>query len=555
MAQLLSGFFGQIKQQLSDLVDTPIMHHMLVRNGETAISPPLNARKPQATAPHAIVPHAVVIGSGFGGLAAAVRLGARGYRVTVLEKLDAPGGRAYVYRQDGFTFDAGPTVITAPFLLEELWTLCNRRFADDIDLRPVSPYYRIRFDDGVVFDYTGDAQGMRAEVAKLAPGDVAGYERFLKASEAIYKVGFEQLGHVPFDTWADMARVLPALVKLEGYRTVYSLACKHVSDARLRVVLTFQSLLVGGNPFATTSVYCLIAFLERRFGVHFAMGGTGSLVKGLVSLIEGQGGIVRCNQAVAEITASAGSVTGVRLASGETLAAQVVVSNADSATTYRNLVAPEHRKRWTDRRIERARYSMSLFVWYFGTKRQYPDVAHHTISLGPRYRELLTDIFDRKLLAEDFSLYLHRPTATDPSLAPPGCDAFYVLSPVPHLQSGTDWQKTAEPYRKAIERSLQATLLPGLSDEIVSSLILTPQDFQDRLSSFRGAAFGLEPVLTQSAWFRPHNRSEELKNLYLVGAGTHPGAGLPGVLSSARVLDTVVPHADTFKSSNTPKKS
>ena len=324
-----------------------------------------------------------------------------------------------------------------------------------------------------------------------------------------------------------------------------------MADPRLRVVLTFQSLLVGGNPFATTSVYCLIAFLERRWGVHFPMGGTGSLVKGLVSLIEGQGGAVRCNRGVAQITVETGAngiarATGVRLESGETIAADVVVSNADSAWTYRHLVAPEHRSRWTDRRIERARYSMSLFVWYFGTKRQYPDVAHHTIALGPRYRELLTDIFDRKLLADDFSLYLHRPTATDPSLAPEGCDAFYVLSPVPHLQSGTDWAKHAEPYRLAIQQRLQATLLPGLADEIVSSRLLTPQDFQDRLSSFRGAAFSLEPVLTQSAWFRPHNRSEELDCLYLVGAGTHPGAGLPGVLSSARVLDSVVPHADSL---------
>ena len=508
-------------------------------------SPPLATQSPGPK------PHAVVIGSGFGGLAAAVRLGARGYRVTVLEKLDAPGGRAYVYRQDGFTFDAGPTVITAPFLFEELWALCGRRMADDIDLRPVAPYYRIRFDDGECFDYSGDAVAMRAEVARFAPDDVAGYERFLKASEAIYKVGFEQLGDQPFDSWADMVRVLPALLKLEGYRTVYSLACKHVRDARLRVVLTFQSLLVGGNPFATTSVYCLIAFLERRWGVHFPMGGTGSLVKGLVSLIEGQGGAVRCNRGVAQITVETGAngiarATGVRLESGETIAADVVVSNADSAWTYRHLVAPEHRSRWTDRRIERARYSMSLFVWYFGTKRQYPDVAHHTIALGPRYRELLTDIFDRKLLADDFSLYLHRPTATDPSLAPEGCDAFYVLSPVPHLQSGTDWAKHAEPYRLAIQQRLQATLLPGLADEIVSSRLLTPQDFQDRLSSFRGAAFSLEPVLTQSAWFRPHNRSEELDCLYLVGAGTHPGAGLPGVLSSARVLDSVVPHADSL---------
>lgn len=494
-------------------------------------------------------PHAIVIGSGFGGLAAAVRLGARGYRVTVLEKLDAPGGRAYVYRQDGFTFDAGPTVITAPFLFEELWALCGRRLADDVDLRPVSPFYRIRFDDGHCFDYSGDAAAMRAEVARLAPDDVAGYERFLQASEAIYKVGFEQLGDVPFDHWSDMARVLPELLKLEGYRTVYGLACKHVKDERLRVVLTFQSLLVGGNPFATTSVYCLIAFLERRWGVHFAMGGTGSLVKGLVGLIEGQQGVVRCNQAVAEITVAEGAATGVRLASGEWLAADVVVSNADAAWTYKHLLPGVKRKRWTDARLERTRYSMSLFVWYFGTRRQYPDVAHHTILLGPRYRELLGDIFDRKLLAEDFSLYLHRPTATDPSLAPPGCDAFYVLSPVPHLQSGTDWRAAAEPYRLAIQQRLEQTLLPGLGDQLVSSHLLTPQDFQDRLSSFRGAAFAMEPVLTQSAWFRPHNRSEELRGLYLVGAGTHPGAGLPGVLSSARILDKVVPHGQEIQRS------
>lgn len=496
-------------------------------------------------------PHAIVIGSGFGGLAAAIRLGARGYRVTVLERLDAPGGRAYVYRQDGFTFDAGPTVITAPFLLEELWAMCGRRMSDDIDLRPVAPFYRIRFDDGTVFDYCGDATAMRAKVAQLAPGDVQGYENFLAASQAIYKVGFEELGDVPFDSWSDMLRVLPDLVRLEAYRTVYGMACRHVSDPKLRQVLTFQSLLVGGNPFTTTSVYCLIAFLERRWGVHFAMGGTGRLVSGLVALIHGQGGRVLCNQSVSEIIVKAGSASGVRLATGATLAADVVVSNADSATTYRQLVAPEHRRRWTNQRIEKARYSMSLFVWYFGTRRQYPDVAHHTIALGPRYRDLLADIFDRKQLADDFSLYLHRPTATDTSLAPPGCDTFYVLSPVPHMGSGTNWQERAEPYRKSIEQRLQETLLPDLKNQIVSSRMLTPQDFQDRLSSFRGAAFGLEPVLTQSAWFRPHNRSEEVKHLYLVGAGTHPGAGLPGVLSSARILDKLVPHADTFISPST----
>ncbi|MFG6432024.1 phytoene desaturase [Roseateles sp. LYH14W] len=488
-------------------------------------------------------PQALVIGSGFGGLAAAVRLGARGYRVTVLEKLDAPGGRAYVHKQDGFTFDAGPTVITAPFLFEELWALCGKKLADDVDLRPVAPFYRVRFDDGTVFDYSGDAEAMRAEVAKLSPGDVAGYERFLAASEAIYKVGFEQLGHVSFERWTDMAKVLPDLLKLEGYRTVYGLASKHVKDEKLRVVLTFQSLLVGGNPFSTTSVYCLIAFLERRFGVHFAMGGTGALVRGLVGLIEGQGGRVLCGQGVEEILVDEGAACGVRLQTGQQLRADVVVSNADSAWTYKHLLPGRLRRRWTDKRIAKARYSMSLFVWYFGTRRQYRDVAHHTISLGPRYEGLLDDIFTNKHLADDFSLYLHRPTATDPSLAPPGCDTFYVLAPVPHLDAGVDWALRAEPYRAAIAKRLSETLLPGLEQEVVSSLMLTPQDFQDRLSSYKGAAFALEPVLTQSAWFRPHNRSEEVERLYLVGAGTHPGAGLPGVLSSARVLDSIVPHA------------
>jgi phytoene desaturase len=496
---------------------------------------------------HDTRPHAVVIGSGFGGLAAAVRLGARGYRVTVLERLDAPGGRAYVYRQDGFVFDAGPTVITAPFLFEELWQLCGKRLADDVELRPVSPFYRVRFDDGTVFDYSGDADAMRAEVARIAPDDVAGYERFLAASRAIYTVGFEQLGDQPFDRFADMAAALPQLLKLQGYRSVHGLACQHVRNEKLRVLLTFQSLLVGGNPFQTTSVYCLIAHLERRFGVHFAMGGTGRLVQGLVGLIEGQGGRVACNATVDEILAEDGAARGVRLAGGERIEADVVVSNADAAWTYSRLLRGVARKRWTDRKLRRARYSMSLFVWYFGTRRQYPEVAHHSIVLGPRYKGLLDDIFVRQHLADDFSLYLHRPTATDASLAPPGCDTFYVLAPVPHLDGGVDWQARAEPYRQAIAERLAATVLPGLQEQIISSRMLTPQDFQDRLLSVKGAAFSFEPLLTQSAWFRPHNRSEELRGLYLVGAGTHPGAGLPGVLTSAKVLDRVVPHADTLR--------
>src|SRR6201996_6424621 len=488
-------------------------------------------------------PHAVVIGSGFGGLAAAVRLGAQGYRVTVLEKLDAPGGRAYVHRQDGFTLDAGPTIVTAPFLFEELWKLCGRRMSDDVTLVPVSPFYRIRFQDGSHFNYSGDPVAMRAEIARFSTEDVAGYDAYMKASEAIFKVGFEQLGDVPFSAWTDMAKITPEMIRLSSYRSVFGLVSRYFRNPRLRVVFSFHPLLIGGNPFTASSIYCLIAFLERRWGVHFALGGTGRLVEGLVRLIEGQGGKVCCNQDVHQIIVTNGVAQGVRLASGETMAADLVVSNADSAWTYRHLLPSSARSRWTNKRIERARYSMSLFVWYFGTRRKYDEVPHHTILLGPRYKELLADIFERKILADDFSLYLHRPTATDSSLAPDGCDAFYVLSPVPHLQSGTDWRVTAEKYRCAIASELGRTMLPDLENQIVTSRTLTPQDFQDRLSSFRGAAFGLEPILTQSAWFRPHNKSEDIANLYLVGAGTHPGAGLPGVLSSARVLDSLVPDA------------
>ncbi len=491
-------------------------------------------------------PRAVVVGSGFGGLAAAVRLGARGYRVTVLEKLDAPGGRAYVRHREGFTFDSGPTVITAPQLFEELWTLCGKRLADDIDMKPVTPFYRIRFHDGEVFDYTGDAEAMRREVGRFSPADVAGYERFLIASEAIFRVGFEKLAHVPFDSWMSMARIVPEMVRLQSFRSVYGLVSSYIKNERLREVLSFHPLLVGGNPFTTTSIYTLIAFLERKWGVHFPVGGTGALVNGLVELIEGQGGELRCNSEVQRICVENGRATGVRLVTGEVVDADIVISNADSAWTYRHLLEPEHRKKWTDSRIEKMRYSMSLFVWYFGTKKKYEDVAHHTILLGPRYRGLLDDIFDNKILSDDFSLYLHRPTATDPALAPDGCDAFYVLSPVPHLESGTDWAVEGEIYRKRIEQLLEATVLPGLAENLVVSETLTPQGFQDQLSSFRGAAFGMEPVLTQSAYFRPHNKSEDVENLFLVGAGTHPGAGVPGVLSSAKVLDTIVPDASVF---------
>jgi phytoene desaturase len=491
-------------------------------------------------------PHAVVIGSGFGGLAAAVRLGAKGYRVTICEKLEQAGGRASVFRQDGFTFDAGPTIITLPFLFEELWALAGRRFADDIDLRPLSPFYKIIFNDGSHFACSGDEAAMRAEVLRLSPGDLPGYERFLKRSEEIYAFAFEELGQVPFNSFATMAKALPSFVRHRADRSVYGLVSRYIRDPRLRFAFSFHPLFIGGNPFRVTGLYALVSHLERRFGVHFAMGGTGALVAGLVKLIEGQGGRLRLNTQVQEITVENGSATGVILAGGERLPAAVVVSNADAAWTYRHLLDPRHVRRWTPAKLAKARYSMSLFVWYFGTKRTYPEVDHHTILLGPRYRELLDDIFERKVLADDFSLYLHRPTASDPALAPPGCDTFYALSPVPHLQADVDWTVAAEPYRRRIEGELERRLMPGLGRSIVSSRVFTPLDFRDRLSSLHGAAFGLEPVLLQSAWFRPHNASEDVRNLFLVGASTHPGAGVPGVLSSARILDQLVPHAQTI---------
>jgi phytoene desaturase len=491
-------------------------------------------------------PHVVVIGAGVGGLAAAIRLGAKGYRVTVLDRLDAPGGRAYTYRQDGYTFDAGPTIITAPYIFEELWSLCGQRMADHVELRASDPFYRIHFDDGAHFTYSGDHAAMRAEVARLSPGDVDGYDRYLRASGEIYKVAFEQLAHKPFHSLGFTLRAAADLIRLRGYRSVYSRVSEFFRNEHLRTVFSFHPLLIGGNPFTATSYYCLIAHLESKYGVHYAVGGTGALVRGMVDLIGHTGGSVRCNAEVDRILVRAGRATGVALAGGEEIAADVVVSNAEPAWTYGRLLRDHPRRRWTDAKLARARHSMGLVVWYFGTDRRFDDVLHHNMILGPRYRGLLDDIFHRHKLADDCSLYLHRPTASDPSLAPPGCDAFYVLSPVPNLASGTDWPATAERYRAQLQQRLESTLLPGLGRSIVYSHMLTPQDFRDRYLSLYGAGFAMEPRLLQSAWFRPHNRSEEVEGLYLVGAGTHPGAGLPGVVSSARVLDSLLPHASCF---------
>ncbi len=488
-------------------------------------------------------PTAIVIGSGFGGLAAAIRLSCKGYRVKVFEKLDAPGGRAYVHRQDGYTFDAGPTIITAPHLLAELWTLCGRNFGDDITLQAMEPFYRIRFDDGSWFDYSGDDEQMRREIARFNPDDLPGYERFMVAANQACKLGFEELGHKAFNSISDLLAAMPSMIRMKAWQTLYDLVASHIKDPKLRMVFSFHPLLIGGNPFSVTRVYSLINTLERRWGVHWAMGGTGALVRGLVKLLEERGVPIHLNSPVRRINVTAGRATGITLESGESIDADLVISNGDAAWTYRHLIDAQHRQHWTDRKIDSRKYSMSLFVWYFGTDRRWDEVPHHMILLGPRYKGLLDDMFKRHKLANDFSLYLHRPSASDPGMAPEGCDSFYVLAPVPHLGSGTDWQAEAEAFRQKIEDYLDNSVLPGLGKHIVTSRLMTPQDFKDRLWSHRGAAFGMEPVLLQSAWFRPHNRSEDVQNLYMVGASTHPGAGVPGVLMSAKAMALTVPDA------------
>jgi len=487
----------------------------------------------------------VVIGSGFGGLSAAIRLQAQGHAVTLVEKRDKPGGRAYVYEQDGFTFDGGPTIITAPWLIHELFELCGKRTDDYVRLVPVSPFYNIRFDDGSVFRYTGKRDEVIAEIRKFNPDDVGGYLEFAAATEEIFKTGFALIDK-PFTRFGDMLRVAPDLVRLQSHRSVAGFVGRYIKDERLRQVFSFHPLLVGGNPFQSTSIYALIHTLEQKWGVWFAMGGTGALVRGLARLFEDAGGTMLLEREVGEIVVDERTrrATGVRLQSGELLRADAVVSNADVAYTYMHMLPARVRRVNSDRRMRRMRYSMSLFVIYFGTDRRYDDIAHHEILMGPRYKPLLDSIFTTKQLAADFSLYLHRPTATDPSLAPPGCDSWYVLSPVPHLGGDTDWRTAAGPYRDAIMRYLEERYLPGLSRHIVSEHRIDPLHFRDTLNSHLGSAFSVEPILTQSAWFRPHNVSEDVPNLYFAGAGTHPGAGLPGVMSSGKIVAEMIGAAE-----------
>ncbi|MBF9032575.1 phytoene desaturase [Rhodobacterales bacterium HKCCE3408] len=491
---------------------------------------------------------AIVIGAGLGGLAAAMRLGAKGYRVTVLDRLDTPGGRGSAIHRDGHRFDLGPTIVTVPQVFRDLWTACGRDFDADVDLRPLDPFYEIRWPDGSRFSASQDTEKMKAEIARLSPGDLPGYDKFLADSERRYEFGFEDLGRRPMHKLADLLKVLPTFGLLRADRSVHAHAARRFRDERLRMAFSFHPLFIGGDPFRVTSMYILVSHLEKAFGVHYAMGGVAAIAQAMARVVTGQGGIVRHGAEVDEILVENGRASGVRLSDGETLRAPVIVSNADAGHTYDQLLRNRPRKRWTGPRLARTRWSMSLFVWYFGTRgtrAMWRDVGHHTILNGPRYKDLVNDIFIKGRLAPDMSLYVHRPSVTDPTVAPPGDDTFYALSPVPHLghDNPVDWSEVAETYRARVQNVLEDQLLPGLGQHLTASEIFTPETFRDRYLSPHGAGFSIEPRILQSAFFRPHNVSEELPGLYLVGAGTHPGAGLPGVVSSAEVLSKLVPAA------------
>lgn len=486
---------------------------------------------------------ALVVGAGFGGIAAALRLRAKGYEVSLIDRCAGLGGRAQVFERGGFRHDAGPTVITAPFLFEELFALFEERFDDHVRLVPLKPWYRFHFSDNTQFDYGGTLDETLAEIARIEPADCDGYRSLLAQSEKIFNVGFLQLSAVPFHRFWMMMKLVPALLRLKSHDTVWQLVCRHLKNPKLRQAFSIQPLLVGGNPFDTTSIYGLIHYLERAHGVHFAMGGTAAITAALGGLMARQGIEVTLNTTVRSIDVHDGIASGVTLVDGSSITADVIVSNADPAHLYAAMIRPEDQAPSARMKLAAAEFSMGLFVLYFGTTRQYPDVAHHTIWLGERYRELLADIFHDKVLSEDFSLYLHRPTATDASFAPPGCDSFYVLCPVPNLKGAVDWTIEGPRLQARIVAALDETILPGLRACITSDFYMTPENFRSDYLSAHGAGFSVAPLFRQSAWFRFHNRAEGIRNLYLVGAGTHPGAGLPGVLCSAKVMDALVPSA------------
>ncbi len=483
---------------------------------------------------------ALVIGSGFGGLASALRLRALGLEVQLVERLDAVGGRARVFERGGYRHDAGPTVITAPFLFDELFELFNERRREHIEFRALNPWYRFHFADGDQFDYGGSVADTLAEIRRISPADCAGYEALVADSRAMFEIGFRRLAHEPFHRFMSMVKQIPRLARLRSDRSVWQRVCKHLRHDKLRRAFSIQPLLLGGSPFDTTSIYALIHYLERAHGIFFAMGGTGALVRALTDLMRRHGIGIRTGASVAGLLPAGRRIGAVRLDSGEVLRADHIVFNGDPMYLYRYLLPAGALPLATRIKRDHSKLSMGLYVLFFGTDRRYEQVAHHTIWLGTRYKGLLDDIFHRRRLADDFSLYLHRPTATDPTFAPRGHDSFYVLAPVPHQGADIDWQVEEPRLRERIIKALDASLLPGLSRHIRAPFAMTPDDFARDYLSYQGAGFSIAPLFTQSAWFRFHNKAAGFENLYLSGAGTHPGAGVPGVLSSAKVVERLV---------------
>lgn len=487
----------------------------------------------------------VVVGAGFGGIAVALRCRAMGHTVTLVDRLAELGGRAQVFEKDGFRHDAGPTVITAPFLFKELFELFGKRLEDYVSIVPLDTWYEFYFADGKTFTYKGDIEHTLREIARFEQRDVAGYRALLELSEKVFKVGFDDLSSTPFSRFTSMLAQVPALFRLKSYLTVYGLVSRFIRNEHLRKIFSIHPLLVGGNPYTTTSIYTLIHYLERKWGIHFCMGGTGALVQALKQLLQEQGVTIRLNSDVDQICIENGRATRIKFSDGSSLPADNVIFNGDAPHAYRYLLPPSLKRQRLRRPDTATKYSMGLYVLYFGTRRTYPKVAHHTIWLGERHKELLADIFDRHLNTVDFSLYIHRPTATDPSFAPTGCDSFYVLCPVSNMLSNTDWTIEGPALRQRIVEALDRTILPGLEECICADFWMTPEDFKIRYRSEHGAGFSIAPLLTQSAYFRYHNRDPDIPNLYFTGAGTHPGAGLPGVLSSAKVVENLLHGADT----------
>lgn len=478
---------------------------------------------------------AAVIGAGFGGLALAIRLQSAGVDTVLIEGRDKPGGRAYFWERDGFTFDAGPTVITAPDALRELWRLSGRDIGEDVKLVAVSPFYRLSWPDGTRFDYTNDDATLRAEIARLNPEDVNGYRRFLGYSAGVYRDGYEKLGQVPFLDFMSMVKAAPALIRHRAWRSVYSMVAGYVKDERLRQALSFHTLLIGGNPMESSAIYALIHKLERDGGVWWAEGGTNKLIAGMVALFERLGGELRLGDPVTAIDTLGDRVVGLRTRSGAELPVDAVASNADIVHSYRDLLKGSRSAQRTASRLLRKRFSPSLFVVHFGVRGNFPDIPHHQVLFGPRYKGLLTDIFDTGVIPDDLSIYLHHPSVTDPSMAPEGHSTFYALAPVPHLgKFPGNWDEIAPVLEQRILGEVARRLIPDLADRIVTKFSYAPPDFAHDLNAHLGSGFSLEPILTQSAWFRGHNRDDDIANLYFVGAGVHPGAGIPGVIGSAK---------------------